>query len=268
MGASERGVSALAWDESADLSRAGWIRVAVLAAAVGLLEAACRFGLIKPLTLIAPSKIAVALLGLFEAGKIQPDIGQTLGNVLAALISACLVGFALGVTLHGLPRLRRVIDPLLASYYAVPFFVFYPLFIVIFGMNDLPIIAIGFLFAVVAVIVNTLNGLDRTPAVLLKAARMHRLTRLNTAWRITLPAAAPYLLTGVKLAVAYSFIGVIASEFIMSGAGLGYAIGYAYNNFETATMYALMLFVLLLVAAVNAVLHIYEQKLLARRGRS
>lgn len=250
------------------MTRAGWIRLALVVGAIGLLEALCRSGVIKPLTMIPPSKMAVALYGLFAAGKIQADIRQTLGNVIAAFVAASVIGFALGAGLHALPRLRRAIDPLLASYYAVPFFVFYPLFIVIFGMNDLPIIAIGFLFAVVAIIVNTLNGLDRTPLVLLKAARMYRLGRLNTAWRITLPAAAPYLLTGAKLAVAYSFIGVIASEFIMSGAGLGYAIGYAYNNFETATMYALMLFVLLLVTGVNAALHIYEQRLLARRSRA
>lgn len=249
------------------MSRPGWIRLALVIGTIGLLEALCRFGAIKPLTLIPPTKMAVALYGLFETGKIQPDIRQTLGNVIAAFVAASVVGFALGVGLHALPRLRRAIDPLLASYYAVPFFVFYPLFIVILGMNDLPIIAIGFLFAVVAIIVNTLNGLDRTPAVLLKAAKMYRMGPIETAWRVTLPAAAPYLLTGVKLAVAYSFIGVIASEFIMSGAGLGYAIGYAFNNFETATMYALMLFVLLLVACVNAALHVYEQRLLARRSR-
>lgn len=250
------------------MSRAGWIRLALVLGVIAVLEALCRFGAIKPLTLIPPSKMAVALYGLFADGKIQPDIRQTLGNVLAAFVAAGTIGFALGLGLHALPRLRRAIDPLLASYYAVPFFVFYPLFIVVFGMNDLPIIAIGFLFAVVAIIVNTLNGLDRTPPVLLKAAKMHRMGPINTAWRVTLPAAAPYLLTGVKLAVAYSFIGVIASEFIMSGAGLGYAIGYAFNNFETATMYALMLFVLLLVAAVNAALHVYEQRLLARRTRT
>jgi NitT/TauT family transport system permease protein len=249
------------------VSKAGWIRIALLAGLVLILEGLCRFGFIKPLTLIPPSKMVVALYGLFDSGRIQPDIRQTLGNVLAAFLAATSVGSVLGVIVHGLPRLRRAIDPLLVSYYAVPFFVFYPLFIVMFGMNDLPIIVIGFLFAVVAMLVNVLNGLDRVPRVLLKAARAYRMGRVQTALRVTMPAAAPHLLTGIKLAVAYSFIGVIASEFIMSGSGLGYAIGYAYNNFETATMYALMLFILVLVATVNAVLHVYEQRLLRRRGQ-
>ena len=59
----------------------------------------------------------------------------------------------------------------------------------------------------------------------------------------------------MKLSVAYAFIGVIASEFILSGSGIGYAIGYAYNNFQNDDMYSLMLLVLVLVTLVNLVLN-------------
>jgi NitT/TauT family transport system permease protein len=68
----------------------------------------------------------------------------------------------------------------------------------------------------------------------------------------------------VKLAVAYAFIGVIASEFILSGAGIGYAIAYAYNNFNNQTMYALMLLVVIIVTAVNGGLNAVDRRLQAR----
>ena len=71
------------------------------------------------------------------------------------------------------------------------------------------------------------------------------------ALRINLPSAIPYLFTGVKLAIAYCFIGVIAAEFIMASSGLGYSISYAFNNFDNGTMYALMLFVIVLVTVVE-----------------
>ena len=67
-------------------------------------------------------------------------------------------------------------------------------------------------------IVNTLNGLDRVPRVLKKTARINRLGPLETACASRLPYASPYLLTGAKLAVAYSLIGIIGAEFIMSRA--------------------------------------------------
>src|SRR6266446_6469181 len=165
----------------------------------------------------------------------------------AGIEIACRVGIMLGAVLHALPRLRRIVDPLLATYYSVPIFVFYPVFIVAFGLNAIPKTVIGFLYALVAVVINTLNGLDRVPVVLWKTAKAHRLGKASTAYYIVFPCAAPYLLTGVKLAIAYAFIGVIGSEFILSSGGLGYRISFAYNNFQTDMMYALMLFVLSVV---------------------
>jgi NitT/TauT family transport system permease protein len=248
------------------MTRAGWLRLGLFVGAVLVLELLCRTGVIEPLTLIAPSQMALALGRLIASGKITDDVLKTFGNVALAFALAVIVGFAAGVALHGARRLRRALDPLFASYYAVPFFVFYPLFIVIFGLNDWPIVAIGFLFGVVAMIINTLNGLDRIPPVLLKAGRVHRLGRLRTALLIKLPASAPHLFTGIKLAVAYAFIGVIAAEFILSGAGIGYSIAYAYNNFDNRTMYGLMLLVLVAVTAVNMALHVWERRMHARRG--
>ena len=161
---------------------------------------------------------------------------------------------------------QSALDPLFATYYAVPVFAFYPFFIVVFGLGDLPQILIAFMLGVVAMIVNTLNGLDRVPSVLQKTARSLRLSMVDTATSMTLPAAAPYLLTGVKLAVAYAFIGVIGSEFIMSRGGIGYEISFAYTSFDNATMYPLILLILLASVAINGVLSRWEQRLLARRG--
>jgi NitT/TauT family transport system permease protein len=74
--------------------------------------------------------------------------------------------------------------------------------------------------------------------------------------------------TGFKLAVAYSFVGVIGAEFITASQGIGYEISFAYNNFDNGTMYALILFVLLLVISINMSLHLWEGRLLARRRRA
>jgi NitT/TauT family transport system permease protein len=136
----------------------------------------------------------------------------------------------------------------------------------VFGLGDMPQILIAFMLGVVAVIVNTLNGLDRVPQVLLKTARAMRLGPAEAALRLTLPAASPYIVTGVKLAVAYSFIGIIGSEFILSRGGIGYEISFAYNNFENAIMYPLIVLILLASIVFNSVLNRWERTLLARRG--
>ncbi len=119
----------------------------------------------------------------------------------------------------------------------------------------------------VAMAISTLNGLDRVPAVLIKVARMHRLGRVRTLFLVVVPSAVPSLMTGMKLALAYAFISIIAGEFILSGKGLGYQIAYAYDSFDNRTMYGLMLFVLLIAIGMNTILHMWEQRLLRRRSR-
>ncbi|PZN14911.1 MAG: nitrate ABC transporter permease [Proteobacteria bacterium] len=249
------------------MNRVAWLRYFIVTGFIVFLEVLCRTGIIPATVMIPPTSMAAHLWALLASGRVTPDIIETIGNVIAAFLLSVTLGFALGAVIHSFPRLRRAIDPFLATYYALPFFAFYPLFIVLFGLGRPPIIAIGFLFGVVAMIIATLNGFDRIPRALLKTAAVYRMDPLSTALRIKLPSAAPYLFTGVKLAVAYSFIGVIAGEFIMSSSGLGYSIAYAFNNFDNKTMYALMLFVIVLVTAVNAFFYVWEQRLLARRGR-
>ncbi len=245
---------------------AGLLRLALIALLVGGLELLCRTGALSRQIIIAPSEMLTSLVALLASGSMKDDIVRTLVCVVAAFVLAVIFGFIFGVMLHALPRLRRAVDPLLATYYAVPFFVFYPVLIAFFGLTPLPIIVIAFLFALVAMVINTLNGIDRIPRVLGKVARVHHMTPWQTALQLKLPAAAPHLFTGIKLAVAYAFIGVIASEFIMAASGLGYQISYAYNNFDNKRMYALMLFVLILVTAVNMAFYMWERRLMARRG--
>lgn len=248
------------------MSKAGKIRLGVVVAFIALLEVLCRTHVIDSLTMIPPSRIAVGLFKILKSGSMNKDILSTMINVLTALVLAVSVGFIVGAILFALPRVRRVIDPLLATYYAIPIFVFYPFFVVLFGLNRYPQIAIGFLLAVVAMIINTLNGFDRVPEVLLKTARVHRMSRLSTIFRIILPYATLYICTGLKLAVAYSFIGVIAAEFILAGEGMGYEISFAFNDFDNDTMYPLITLIIIVATVINMALYAWEKKYSQRQA--
>jgi ABC-type nitrate/sulfonate/bicarbonate transport system permease component len=237
----------------------------LVAGAVLLLEAASRLGWINPVSFIPPSKMAAGAWSLLSSGQFNKDIGLTVVAAFAAAALATVFGFLGGLALHRLPRVLRVLNPLLLSYYAVPIFVVYPMFIVLFGINRLPLIAIGFVFAIVAMAVNTLNGLQRVPRVLLRTAHMSRMSPFEEMRQVTIPASLPYLFTGVKLVVVYSFIAVIGGEFVLSGEGIGYQIAFAYNNFDNQTMYGLMLLLLVFVGSLNLMLHVIEQRLYQRR---
>ena len=248
------------------MTRVGWLRLLVIVAAVGALETACRLGSIDHRVMIPPSEMAAALWRLFRSGEFSGEMIRTFGIVVVAVLIAIVLGFALGLLVHALPRLRQALEPFFATYYAVPIFIFYPSLVAIFGLSAVPILLMGVATAIVAMIIATLNGLDRVPRVLSKVARVHRMGPLETALRLKLPAAAPYLFTGVKLATSYGFIGVIASEFILSPAGLGRVISDAYNDFNNPHMYALILLLLIVATAVNMALHAVDQRWAERRG--
>lgn len=248
------------------MTRVGWIRLAVIALAIGTLELACQTGLIDHRVVIPPSEMATALVRLLIAGEANEQIAQTFGIVILAVAIAVVLGFALGLVIHALPRVRQALDPFFATYYAVPIFIFYPVMIAIFGLSVIPIVLMGVATAIVAMIIATLNGLDRVPHVLTKVARVHRMGAVATALRLKLPAAAPHLFTGVKLAVSYAFIAVIASEFILAPSGLGRVISDAYSDFNNPRMYALMLLLIIVATVVNMMLHVVDQRWAERRG--
>lgn len=244
----------------------GQMRLIVVAFCVIALEVICRTGLISDYTLIPPSEMVVALYQLLRDGTLTGEILATLEAVLIAIVGAVIFGILGAIVLHALPRLRRAIDPVLSIYYSIPMFVFYPLFIVMFGLSDVPKVILGFLLAVVTMTASTLNGLDRVPNVLRKTARIFQLSPWGTVWHVILPSAAPQIFNGVKLAIAQSFVGVLGAEFILSTGGLGYQIFYAFHDFDNRTMYAIVLLVLIIVSIVNTALLGWERRLRQRRG--
>lgn len=250
------------------MTRIGIIRLMVIVAAVAALELSCRTGLIGHRIIVPPSEMAATLLRMLASGAITGDTVRTLGMITIAALVSILLGFALGLLVHASPRLRQALDPLFATYYAVPIFIFYPVLIAIFGLSLVPIVLIAIATAIVAMIIATLNGLDRVPRVLSKVARVHRMGTFATVVRLQLPAAAPYLFTGIKLAVSYAFIAVIASEFILAPTGLGRDIADAYADFNNARMYALMLLVLIVSTVVNMTLHGLDLRWTERRRLS
>lgn len=240
--------------------------MALLLAFVLLLELICRLGLVGGFFLIPPSEMAIGLAQMLRSGVYNFDIANTLLAITIAGSAAIVAGFMLGAVMHRLPRLRHVIDPLLATYYAIPIFVFYPLLIVLFGIGDMAKIAIGFMYAVAIMITNTMTGLDRVPKVLIKTARVNRMGAGATTLLVILPSAMPSIFTGIKFAVAYAFVGVLGAEFILSTHGIGYRIAFSLNNFDNEKMYGLILLVLILASTMNMGLFARERIIRQRRG--
>src|SRR3982751_5767808 len=101
------------------MSKAGWIRLAVLVAFFGAVEALCRSGVISPKLIIAPTAMVGAMVNLLGSGEMNDDIRQTLSSVGIAMGLSIVGGFTLGCLLYWLPPLRRHPDSLPAASFSL-----------------------------------------------------------------------------------------------------------------------------------------------------
>jgi NitT/TauT family transport system permease protein len=249
------------------MTRYGWVRIGIVAGAGLILEILCRTSVIPRFIMIPPSEMLASAWQILATGEMKGDLYFSLINIGLAIGLSVAGGFLTGLAIYSVPVLRSTLEPFLTSYSAVPPIVFYPMLIVIFGLNRVPQIIIAVMFGLVPMAMNTINGLYRIRPVFLKVGRAHRVSALASVFRIQLPAAAPYIFVGVTLAVSYSVIGVISTEFILSASGIGHQISFAYDNYDNRTMYGLVVLLLVIATLLNTTLRYYSQRMLQRWNR-
>jgi NitT/TauT family transport system permease protein len=250
----------------------------ILLGAACCLEIIARTGLIRRSTLTPVSDMFVTLWNLFATGEIPARFLRdtsiwgnffiTLGEILLSFSLAVLAGLPIGILLWRFKTLARILNPYLVSYYAIPVFALYPLIVALFGIGIWSITFMGWLFAIVAVIIGTTIGFEEVDKrIFPKVGKSLGLSRSKMFLGIYLPASTPYIFTGLKLGFIYSIIGVIASEFILSTEGLGHLVAFSYSAFETEIMYASMLLVVIISVLVNSLLMRMEAWLYGRQPR-
>lgn len=214
----------------------------------------------------APSVIFAALGTLLTEPQFWLDAQRTGVEVAASIVCGCLVGFAAGLLFWKVPVIGRVFEPYLVSFYAVPLVLFYPVMIVLVGINAMSVIILATIMAAIPMALNTAVGLNQMPPVYMKLARSLRASPRQTLFAIAIPAAGPYIVAGLRLAVVYALIGAVAMEFTTAQAGLGYRIRYLYEIFNNTDMYAYIVVVLVLSCLLTIALAAVERVLL--RGRN
>ncbi|GAC1407138.1 MAG: ABC transporter permease [Candidatus Velthaea sp.] len=237
------------------------VRIGAILAFFALWELTARARLYGPSLSVPPAAIASHLWMRLTTGNLTADMLRTGFEIGAAFVAGCAVGLPLGVALWRWPVLAAIVEPYLLAYYAIPVFAFYPLFIVLFGAGVTPIIAIGALAAIGAVVANTLIGLRAIPRVYLAVGNVLALRRTQMIRHVIVPAIVPQLFIGLKLGFIYALIGVVAAEFILATAGLGYRVSFHYNNFESRDMFSAIAIVIAISIASYAILSAIEARL-------
>jgi NitT/TauT family transport system permease protein len=221
-----------------------------------------------------PSSVLPSPSRILEAGGTEISEGPFLDDAAATGLALAL-SVVIGIVLGGLAgyvfwrkeTLGRIFEPYLVSFYTVPLVVFYPMLIVIIGLNQWPIVLLGSIMAAIPMALNTWVGLSGVKKVYLNLARSLCLTRRQMVRQVAVPAAAPMIIAGATLATIYALIGVVAMEFMVAQQGLGYRIRYRYESFDNDGMYFYIVSVLVLSLVLVWLLS-FLPRLLGTRSRS
>jgi putative hydroxymethylpyrimidine transport system permease protein len=191
---------------------------------------------VDDLLVASPLETAEALYD--EFGLLSDNALVTLVEVLLGLAVAVPLGVLLAVGMHLVRPLRDAAYPLLVASQAIPIVVLAPIFVLAFDYGIGPKIAIVALICFLPVTVNLLDGLRSVPPELLKLMRSLGASRLRSLRSVELPAALPYLFSGLKIAATVSVIGAVFGEWAGADEGLGRLVLLANNQLETPRVYA------------------------------
>ncbi|MGX7709125.1 ABC transporter permease [Methylobacterium sp. Gmos1] len=187
-------------------------------------EAAVRAGLAQGRLVPPPSRVLATLWGLAASGELSIHVLASLTRVAAGFGFGALAGIVVGALTGTLPLVRRLVDPSLQALRAIPSIAWVPLFILWFGIfeaSKITLIAVGVFFPVYLGVAGAIAGVDRK---LVEVGRVFRLSRLDLARRILLPAVLPATLVALRTGLGLGFMFVAAAELLGASEGLGYLL--------------------------------------------
>lgn len=186
----------------------------------------------------SPLVILQAFVDTWVGPAFFTDVLPSLGRLAIGIVLAVVLGIVAG-TIIGLVRwLRELLEPVFEFFRAVPPPVLIPIVAVLLGANDTMKVVVIVAGAIWPVLLNTIEGVRATDAVMTETARSFALTSGERLRYLVLPAASPRIMTGVRQCLSIALILMVISEMFFSSSGLGYKIVYFQRNYLIAEMWS------------------------------
>lgn len=192
---------------------------------------------VSGLTIVPPSKIAVAFGEAVADGKLGSDLSISMAQFALGFAVAAAIAIPLGLWLGESEFWRQFTDPWLTGLYSTPSVALAPLFIVTLGFGLGAHVAVIALTAFFPIVINTMDGVLAVDRTLREVGTTFRANRGEVFRRIALPGSLPYIFTGLRLGLARGLVGVVVADLFGATGGVGYSILNAAQAFDTADVF-------------------------------
>jgi NitT/TauT family transport system permease protein len=222
--------------------RPGWrlpegrARQAVSALLLVLVWQALSQWAVSPSLLPSPVTVLARAVDLTVSGELPRSMATSLGRVLVGYLAGAFLGIALGLVMGRLPRVDHLLGPSLGFVRSIPPIAFVPFAIILFGIGEASKYAIIVYLVVIVLAMTTAAGVRETPRIRIRAAEALGAGGLTVLFKVVLPSAFPFILSGLRVALNLSFMAVVSAELIGARTGLGHMIMDSQTMLETDRM--------------------------------
>ncbi|MCW2609120.1 MAG: NitT/TauT family transport system permease protein [Actinomycetota bacterium] len=235
----------------AELTKVWALRAALGVALFGSWVYATGPGEVSPVLLPRLELVWRALVGFVQESKTWEHVGVTLFEIGIAFLGSIVAGILVGFACSRTPLRAKVSEPLLAWGYMAPLVLFYPLFILWFGVGIWSKILYGVVSGFFPIAFNSLRGFQAVDERYLRVARAFGASPGQTDRLVKVRAALPMVLAGVRIGAALNIITVILAEMLAAERGLGYELAYASQTLQVPRVFAIIVVLLCVVALLQ-----------------
>ncbi len=209
-------------------------------------------------------------LSLLIAWEIElpTQLGETAAVLAVGYSLSIVVGMTLGILMGTVCPLSKVLDPYVNALYAMPTVALVPLVIIWVGLGFEAKVFLTFIVAVFPIVISAQTGIDNISPAYIETARSFACSRSQMLWKVILPAAIPFFVSGLRLGLGRALVGVVVAEMFTALSGLGYMVTVYGNTFKTAYLFVPIITLAIVSIALTALLRWIERKLTPWNNRS
>jgi ABC-type nitrate/sulfonate/bicarbonate transport system permease component len=228
-----------------------------------LWELAAATGRMPSLSFPRMSDILTTWWRLIVSGELPRELADSLWRMFAGYFVGVLAGILIGLLMGYFRFFYNLLEPITEVLRPIPSPAYLPIVILFLGIDDeMKVFMIAFA-SLFPVLINTYSGVRSVDPIQLQTARTFGVTGRKLIWQIVLPAASPYIFTGMRVSLAVALIVMVISEMVAASSGIGYFILSAQRGFQIREMFAGVLTLAVVGYVLNRLFVAIENRVLA-----
>ena len=218
----------------------------------------------NPFLIPPPLEVIRTAIPMMMSGEIFADVSISMSRILVGFFSGSLIGVIFGVLLGRIRLLHDLLDPIMELLRYLSPTAMIPIAVIWFGIGELSKYFLIFWGTFFIVLINTTAGVWRAPIARQRAAECLGANRLQIFLMVVIPSAVPYIVTGMRVAMASSFMSIIPAEILAADSGIGYLLQKSSMLLQTNRIFVALLTICILGFAVDRMFRFFVQRVLAR----